>query len=76
MQAKSRNGSRVKDSVKGLLLKLTNYRKIPILISPGLVFVQKAFLLGLLSGELIFRGVIIGGSFAFQNGLDLTIKTA
>ena len=31
------------------------YHKIPI-ISPGLVFVQKAFLLGLFSGELIFRG--------------------
>ena len=32
------------------------YRKIPI-ISPGLMFVQKAFLLGLLSGELILGGV-------------------
>ena len=31
------------------------YRKIPI-ISPGLIFVQKAFLLGLFSGELIFGG--------------------
>ena len=30
-----------------------NCRKIPI-ISPGLMFVQKAFLLGLFSGELIF----------------------
>ena len=29
------------------------YRKIPI-ISPGLIFVQKAVLLGLFSGELIF----------------------
>ena len=35
------------------------------------VFVQKAFLLGLFSGELI-----IGGNFAFQNGLGLTIKAA
>ena len=32
------------------------YCKIPI-ISPGLIFVQKAFLLGLFSGELIFGGV-------------------
>ena len=31
------------------------YRKIPI-ISPGLIFVQKAFSLGLFSGELIFGG--------------------
>ena len=31
------------------------YRKIPI-ICPGLIFVQKAVLLGLFSGELIFRG--------------------
>ena len=33
----------------------STYRKIPI-ISPGLIFVQKAFLLGLFSGELIFGG--------------------
>ena len=31
------------------------YRKIPI-ISPGLIFVQKAVLLGLFLGELIFGG--------------------
>ena len=31
------------------------YREIPI-ISPGLIFVQKPFLLGLFSGELIFGG--------------------
>ena len=31
------------------------YRKIPI-IRPGLIFVQKAVLLGLVSGELIFGG--------------------
>ena len=46
------------------------YRKI-LLISPGLIFAQKAFLLGLFS-----EGLIIGGKFAFQNGLDLTTKTA
>ena len=32
-----------------------SYRKIPI-ISPGLIFVQKALVLGLFSGELIFEG--------------------
>ena len=31
------------------------YREIPI-ISPGFIFVQKAFLLGVFSGELIFGG--------------------
>ena len=46
------------------------YRKISI-ISPGLIFVQKAILLVLLSRELI-----IGRNFAFQNWLGLTIKTA
>ena len=50
------------------------YRKIPI-TSPGLIFVQKAFLLGLFSGSLFLEGLIIGGNFAFQNGLDLTMKT-
>ena len=40
-------------------------------MSPGLIFVQKAFLPGLFS-----EGLIIGGKFVFQNGLDLTIKTA
>ena len=43
--------------------------------APGHVFVQKAFLVDLsASGELIFEGVIIGGNFAFQHGLGLTIK--
>ena len=32
--------------------------------------------MGLFSGELIFGGLIIGGNFAFQNGLGFTIKTA
>ena len=44
---------------------IVKYRKIPI-ISPGVIFVQKAFLLGLFS-----EGFIIGGNFAFQNGLGL-----
>ena len=33
---------------------LAKYRRIAI-ISPGLIFVQKAVLLGLFSGELIFK---------------------
>ena len=39
----------------GGALPIMDYRKIPI-ISPGLIFVQKAFLLGLFSGEFIFIG--------------------
>ena len=58
------------------LLQLLEYRKIPI-ISSGYIFVQKALLLGLFSGELNFGGLlIIGGSFGFQIELGLTIKTA
>ena len=34
------------------------YRKIPI-ISPGLIFVQKAFLVGVFSGGLIFGGAVV-----------------
>ena len=37
---------------------LPMYRKIPI-ISYGLIFVQKAFSLGLFSGELIFGGALV-----------------
>ena len=46
------------------------YHTIPKII-PGLIFVQKAFLPGLFS-----EGLILGGNCAFQNELDLTIKTA
>ena len=42
-----------------------------MLTSPGLISVKKVFLVGLFS-----EGLIIGGNFAFQNGLFLTIKTA
>ena len=56
-------------------MAVANYHKIPI-ISPGLIFVQKAFMVSLFSGELISEGHIVGGNFAFQNGLGLTIKTA
>ena len=34
------------------------YHKIPI-ISPGLIFVQKAFLMGLFSGRLNFGGALL-----------------
>ena len=46
------------------------------MISPWLIFVQKTFLVGLFSGSLFSEGLIIGGNFAFPNGLGLTIKTA
>ena len=58
---------------KNNVLKPVLYRKIPI-ISPGLIFVQKAFLLGLFLGELFLEGLNIRRNFAFQNGLGLTIK--
>ena len=42
------------------------YHKV-LIVSPGLIFVQKAFLVGLFLGRLIF-----GGRFALQNGFGLT----
>ena len=54
----------------GYFIIVALYRKIPI-ISPGLIFVQKAFWLGLFS-----KGLVIGRNFAFQNGFVLSIKTA
>ena len=51
------------------------YRKIPI-TSPGLIFVQKAFLLGLFSGVLIFRGAYYWREFCVSKWVDLTMKTA
>ena len=41
------------------------YHKIPI-ISPGLIFVQKAFLLGLFLGKLIFRGACYQKEFCIS----------
>ena len=64
------------DKITQILIQ-SSYRKIPI-ISPGLIFVQKDFLLDLFSGELIFvfsLGIITGGNFLFENGLSLTITT-
>ena len=52
------------------------YRKI-LIISPGFIFVQKAFFWwAYFRGSLFSEGLIIGGDFAFQNGSVLTIKTA
>ena len=53
----------------------TKYRKIPI-ISPGLIFVQKAVLLGLFSGELIFGGAYYWREFCVSKWVGLDNKTA
>ena len=58
--------NKVRSIWKGLLLVFMRYRKIPIINPAGRMFVQKAFLVGLFSGELIFGGFIIGGTFPFQ----------
>ena len=54
---------------------MTCFAKIPI-IRPGLIFVQKAFLVGLFSGKLIFGGAYYWQEFCVSNELDLKIKTA
>ena len=54
---------------------MQKYRKIPI-ISPGIIFVQKAFCWAYFWGSLFSEGLIIGGNFAFQNGLGLGMKQA
>ena len=53
------------------IFQYTKFRKIPI-ISPGLIFVQKAFLLGLFSGEPIFGGAYYWREFYVSKwvGLD------
>ena len=51
------------------------YGKIPI-ISPGLIFVQKAFKLGLFSGELIFGGAYYWKEFCVSKWVGLDNKTA
>ena len=57
-------------TLKGRHLQLI-YRKIPM-ISPGLIFVQKAFLVGLFSGELVFGGAYYWKEFCVSKwvGLD------
>ena len=54
---------------------LTGYRKIPI-ISPGLIFVQKAFFLGLFSGELIFGGAYYWKEFCISKSVGLDNKNS
>ena len=49
------------------------YHKIPI-ISPGLIFVQKAFLLGLFSGELSFGGAYYWREFCVSKWVGLDNK--
>ena len=47
----------------GVCMYMYMFLKIPV-ISPGLIFVQKAFLLG-----LFLEGLVIGRNLAFHNGL-------
>ena len=58
-----------------LFILVMKYRKIPI-ISPGLIFVEKAFGWAYFRGSLFSEGHIIGRNFVFQDELGLTIKTA
>ena len=51
------------------------YHKIPI-TSPGLYLFKRLFRWAYFHGRLFSEGLIIGGNFTFQNGLDLTVKTA
>ena len=51
------------------------YHKIPI-ITPGLIFVQKAFLLGLFSGELIFGGAYYLKEFCVLKWVGLDNKNS
>ena len=67
-------------SVSSLLLKVDKdmyiiYRKIPI-ISPRLIFVQNAFLLGLFSGELIFGGAYYWMEFCVSKWVGLDNKNS
>ena len=50
-----------------------SYRKIPI-ISPGLILVQRAFWLGLFSGELIFGGAYYWKEFCISKWVRLVNK--
>ena len=47
-----------------------------ILISPGLIFFQKAFLLGLFSGELLFAGAYYWKAFCISKWVGIDNKTA
>ena len=52
-----------------------NYRKIPV-IRPGLIFVQKAFLLVLFSGELIVGGAYYWKGFCVSKWVGLDNKNS
>ena len=54
---------------------ISKYRKIPI-ISPGLIFVQKAFLLGLFSGKLLFGGAYYWKEFCIPKWVGLDNKNS
>ena len=47
-----------------------------MIISPGLMFVQKAFLVGLFSGELIFRGAHYWMKFCVSKWVGLVNKNS
>ena len=51
------------------------YRKIPIII-PGLIFVQKSFLLGLFSGEPILGGAYYWKEFCVSKWIGLDSKNS
>ena len=53
----------------------STYRKIPI-ISPGLIFVQMALLLGLFSGELIFEVACYRKEFCVSKWVSLASKNS
>ena len=54
---------------------LKRYREIPT-ISPGLIFVQKAVLLGLFAGELIFGGAYYWKEFCVSKWVGLGNKNS
>ena len=56
-----------------MLYSLFTYRKIPIM-SPGLIFVQKAFLLCLFLGELIFGGACYRKEFCVSKWVGFVNK--
>ena len=58
-----------------IMARQSSYRKIPT-ISPGLIFAQKAFSLGLFSGELIFRGAYYWKEFCVSKWVGLDNKNS
>ena len=54
---------------------MKKYHKI-LIISPGLIFVQKAFLTGLFLGELIFGGAYYWKEFCISNWVGLDNKNS